>query len=226
MGQKVWCTGVRFFAIPSALMDDGICKGLSGSACKLYLFLCHMANHKRAPIVEASNEEIMSTTGIRDHKSLKKARRELAVKGLVKCSVTADRVYAHTLLMPGTGAKFPVPIDRSGIRRYRRQSRQNGQPSRQYASRPRTKTARTQAPPTEDSKPQPEHRDPATPRMGESNSSALKNAVCRIHPGGQVWHLPDGTPRCVICHPNPAGLKREPTELKVPTGAELFGPRR
>lgn len=90
---------------------------LSLSGYRYYGFLCREMNVHSAVELRYSNAEVAQGTGIKDHKTISRARSELETAGLVECRRVPPGVYAH-IMLDQSGDPIPAPRDRKGIRHY------------------------------------------------------------------------------------------------------------
>jgi len=74
MGIKFDC---NFFVIPHLVVDTGLLNQMTGSEAKLYLVLCKLSNRFSRITVFHSDEQLMILTGIKDHKTLTRAKKGL-----------------------------------------------------------------------------------------------------------------------------------------------------
>jgi hypothetical protein len=143
-------------------------------------------NARSATELHYSNAEIRLATGIRCHKTLKKARCELVRARLVDCRQVPPGIYAH-IMLNHCGDPMPAPKDRKGIRR--------------YSPRESAKAASSVK---------------AVPLVPVSAPASLPRAVsmdCRIHGNTEHWER-EGGYVCQKCHPNPNSF-RPPTASEV-----------
>jgi hypothetical protein len=164
----------QYFQIPIA----GSIEHLRPSGYRYYGFLCREMNVRSAVDLRYSNAEIAKATGIKDHKTLAKARRELQAARLIQCFKVPPGVYAHVML-DESGNPIPAPEDRRGIRHY-----ENAEAS-------------------ENRKAQSEQLE-TTPVETKSLLITTENSLgeCRTH--GRVPHWKRGEDWiCGLCHPTP-----------------------
>ena len=165
----------QYFQMPC--LPESIERALSCAAFRYYGFLCREMNARSATELHYSNAEITLATGIRCHKTLKRARSELVSARLVDCRQVPPGVYAH-IMLNHCGGPIPAPEDRKGIRRY---SPRNG-----------TKTRSS--------------RIKAVPLVPDSDPTVLpptKVTYCSTHRRGTEHWLRQGEYLCQECHPNP-----------------------
>ena len=103
----------QYFQMPIA--DAVEC--LSLSAYRYYGFLCREMNIHSAGELRYSNTEISRSTGVKDHKTLSKVRKELQIARLIECRRVPPGIYAH-IMLDQAGNPIPAPKDRKGIRHY------------------------------------------------------------------------------------------------------------
>jgi hypothetical protein len=115
MSNLIYGEWRQYYQVP--YLPDDIERRLSLAAYRYYTFLCRAMNTHSATELHFSNEEISALTGIRDHKTLSKARSELQLCGLVDCRKVPPGIYAHTMLNE-QGEPMPAPANRKGVRHY------------------------------------------------------------------------------------------------------------
>jgi len=67
----------NFFSIPHEMVDSGLLSSMSGSQAKLYMVLLKLANRFGGPAFFHSDKELLNLTGIKDNKTLTKAKKVL-----------------------------------------------------------------------------------------------------------------------------------------------------
>src|SRR5262249_16650629 len=141
---------------------------------RYYAFLWRRANEHSATVLEFSNDEIRESTGLRDHKTLSKARKDLVDLGLITVRRVPPGIFSCTLLSH-TGEPIPPPRQRRGVRRYEAKSCEHPKSAVSY-------------------------QEPATNRVGSGQIDGSSD--CRIHGAARHWDR-DGDAVCEICHPAP-----------------------
>jgi hypothetical protein len=168
----------QYFQMPIA----DVVERLDHPAHRYYSFLCREMNVHSAVDLRYSNAEIAQATGIKDPKTIKKARKELQVARLVEIHRVPPGIYAHVML-DQDGSPIPPPDGRKGIRQY------------SSGSDRRTKTARE----SRGSHPE----SPQPPRPGRSEELAHAYPfLCYACKGTEFWTR-EGARICSRCHPNP-----------------------
>ena len=182
MSNLIYGRWTQYFQVP---VSDEV-ENLSLAGYRLYAHLCREMNVRSAVEQHYSNQELSQATGIKDHKTMSKARRELQTARLVACHKVPPGVYAY-IMLDQRGDPIPPPKSRTGIRRHsprngRRQTTlASGAGSIAHSDRPAPVVA-TLSPPT--------------PR-------------CRVHGLAPHWDR-NGDLVCELCHPNPNAF-RPPT---------------
>ncbi len=162
----------QYFQIPIAESIEH----LSPSGYRYYSFLCRAMNVHSAVELRYSNAEIAKATGIKDHKTLAKARNELRAARLIECFKVPPGVYAHVML-DEAGNPIPAPKDRRGIRRYENdKTHDHGKPLT-IDEVPATQATNTETPP-------------------------IITRKCRTHGPAPHWMRGEDW-ICEVCHPNP-----------------------
>jgi len=190
------------FSIPHALFDDGTFRKLTPAACKLLGFLYHDMNRRSAPCIRISLTQLALELGM-DKKTIRAARKVLESKGAIRCrrARAAGGRYEFHLVNPETGKPFPPQAERPEIADYK--PRKPKVADTAYTPVLATVSTKGESPP----------RSAAAP-LGAASQERLRQ--CDICKGTDVWKLPDGTPRCSNCHPNPNG----PTGTDSPMTAD------
>jgi hypothetical protein len=171
---------------------------LSLSAYRYYGFLCREMNARSACQLEYSNAEIAERTRIKDHKTIKKARRELQAARLIHCYKVPPGVYRHVML-DEIGDPIPPPPDRKGIRHY----------SASDTRRTARKSRETRIAPAP-------RQEPSVTTSSVSTAGAMMVRQCRTHGGVPHWKRGEDW-LCESCHPNP----HLPERWHPPTAGEL-----
>jgi hypothetical protein len=102
-------TGITYFQLPQAIIDNELLPEISGSAFKLFAFLCSEAQRMSDPTVTISGLRLSDATGIAPTR-IGSARRELVDHWLIK-SQKMRRGHAYTICDSQTGA--PIPSNES-----------------------------------------------------------------------------------------------------------------
>jgi hypothetical protein len=173
----------QYYQIPC--LPDPIERTLSCTAFRYYGFLCREMNAHSATELHYSNAEITGATGIRCHKTLKKARSELVGARLIDCRHVPPGIYAHTMLNH-SGDPMPAPKDRKGIRRYSHRDHANATCSITVT--------------------------PVVPNSAPAVLPPAKSKFCFTHKRDTKHWLREGEYLCYECHPNPF---RPPTAVEV-----------
>jgi hypothetical protein len=178
----------QYFQIPIA----GSIERLRPSGYRYYGFLCREMNVRSAVDLRYSNAEIAKATGIKDHKTLAKARRELQAARLIQCFKVPPGVYAHVML-DESGNPIPAPEDRRGIRHYENADARENR---------KAQSEQLEATPA----PAPNLMKNEPSRLSETKSLPIttenSRGECRTH--GRVPHWKRGEDWiCELCHPNP-----------------------
>jgi hypothetical protein len=181
----------QYFQIPIAESVERL--GLS--SYRYYGFLCREMNVHSAAELRYSNAEIARATGIKDHKTISRARKELQTARLIECRKVPPGLYAH-IMLDQSGNPIPAPKDRKGIRHYENDkaaARKNG---REQLS------------------------ELTTIKLADTTLTAItfedKMRECRAH--GLELHWQRGEDwLCESCHPNPHSPKRS----RPPTAGEI-----
>jgi hypothetical protein len=113
MSNLIYSRWKQYFQIP---ITESV-ERLSLSAYRYYGFLCREMNIHSATDLRYSAAEIAGATGIKDRKTITKARTELEAVCLIRCRKVPPGVYAHVML-DESGNPIPAPKDRKGIRHY------------------------------------------------------------------------------------------------------------
>lgn len=169
---------------------------LSLSGYRYYGFLCREMNVHSAVELRYSNAEIARATGVKDHKTISRARNELQTARLIECHRVPPGVYAH-IMLDQSSFPIPAPKDRRGIRHYENDkaaARKNGRAHMSEQS--------------------------VTATLGETKSPLITAQTatrkCRSH--GLVQHWKRGEDWiCESCHPNP----HLPERWHSPTAKEI-----
>jgi hypothetical protein len=111
MSSLIYRQWKQYFQMP---IDKRV-ENLSPSAYRLYGLLCREMNCRSAVELRYTNAEIARITQIKDHKTIRKARRELEGAGLIRVVKVPPGVCAYIMLNESGGA-IPAPKDRRGIR--------------------------------------------------------------------------------------------------------------
>jgi hypothetical protein len=166
----------QYYQMPC--LPESIERSLSCAAFRYYGLLCREMNRRSATELHYSNADVARGTGIKDHKTLAKARRELHAAGLVNCDRRAPPgVYIHIMLNK-SGDRIPPPTGRRGIARY--------EPRKGSGNTPKPK----------------EMLATAQPRPGAGVNENGTVARCPVHGQAEHWGR-NGDVVCERCHPNP-----------------------
>ena len=96
----------QFFGVPQSAMRRGILKGLSGSAIKLYIALCHESERCRSRELKRTVSQLRKLVGGAPNSHVK-ARRELARAGLVQFVNRGAEGFVFRLCDPVTSQPWP-----------------------------------------------------------------------------------------------------------------------
>ena len=186
----------QYYQVPC--LPPEIERALSPTAFRYYAFLCRQLNSCSAVELQYSNAEISKETGIRCHKTIAKARSELAKARLIFGRKVPPGVYEHTMLNQA-GDPIPPPKERRGIRR--------------YASVPRP-TARISS--IETVTPGSASPPPVHPPMAPQSVMFMH---CRTHRRTEHWRRGADDYVCEKCHPNPNSVAA--SSWSQPTATDL-----
>jgi len=114
MSNLIYGRWKQYFQMPIA---DRV-EHLSPHAYRIYGLLCRIMNESSAVVIEMTNAEMAGHTGIRDHKTLKKARQELTDARLVELRRGPVGVYGFVMLSE-SGAPIEPPKGRKGVRHFK-----------------------------------------------------------------------------------------------------------
>ena len=168
---------------------------LSGNATKLIVFLASKAHRHNAVELELSQSQIADRTKIKDHKTIRKAARELESAGLLRVRPSPAGVFSYVLVDAANGDPLPKPERYSGVLRYRKSESKAGRlgSSACVAAPLPTESESTIA------RKLPKAKSPIA-RIIPPSKRPEAAAFCKIHPTASIWHLADDTPRCEGCH--------------------------
>jgi len=80
MGIKLGC---KFFAVPHYIVDKELLSKMKGSEAKLYMVLCKLSNRFSRIEIFHSDVQLLQLTGIKDRKTLTRAKRGLRELGVI-----------------------------------------------------------------------------------------------------------------------------------------------
>jgi hypothetical protein len=222
------CEG-GFFYKPQWLYDGGLVPKLSLSERALLDFFFHVVNRTGSPVFLVSESVIEDKTGL-TRKTIRAAREGLRKERLIGCKRTgsAGAPYVFILFNPETQQPFPhdgkAPAVYDPERRKKVRAVQDDlQKVVDQAVRPSASALAFKPIP----RPNPEPKIPGPKSQQQDSSKGLgvrpeeerkPDQLCRLCGTSSVWYLPDGTPRCRNCHPNP-----QKPYSNVPTRSEVFG---
>jgi hypothetical protein len=184
MSSLIYRQWRQYFQMPIS----GAVERLSLGAYRLYGLLCRTMNEQSAVVIELSNAEIVERTGIKEHRTIKKIRRELSDAGLVKTFKVPPGVYAFVMLNE-SGSPIPAPEGRKGVRRYSPRA-QSVRPSGERA--PASQPASVAPVATEKRKPDCRAIEPLP-----------ETSRCPTHGPAPHWRRKGGGLVCELCHPDP-----------------------
>jgi hypothetical protein len=208
------------FFIPHALVDKAFGE-FSPAACKLLFFLYAAVNSRSAPCIRVSGAQLVY--GLRmDYKTIRAARRELESKGAIRCgrAAKAGAPYELHLVNPETEEPFPPEDGRPEIADYKPRKSKAARSSPQNANSRAVRATRTPA--LAKARPSPAQEE--SPLSGAARLDAVSQErpwCCHACKGTDLWNLPDGTPRCSTCHPNPNGFKPDASQASAPTAPTI-----
>jgi hypothetical protein len=196
----------RHFQVSQAILVPEILRGLPGSAVKLYVLLCGLAQRFTRPELGLRNDVLRLTTGLND-KTLKKAREQLVSHQLINVRRDAASYLTYVIMDPYTGDPLLAEEGRGGFRLV---SVQDLKATASGSVRNRKKISAEKADATTVAD---QHRELERDiEQGQINRSDVLQP-CYVH-GPKVPHWKDGARLvCDRCHPRSAPL----------TAKQLFG---
>ena len=195
MSSLIYGQWKQYFQMPIA---DRV-ERLSVPAYRVYGLLCRVMNESSAVVIYLTNAEMAERTGIKDPKTLKKVRQELADARLVELRRELLGVYGFAMLSE-SGVPIEAPKGRKGIRHFR--------PGKSVEAAPQV---------------------PSEPPQPLASPMVLQRILlrCYVHRREtEHWLREGGDPVCNECHPNPSvpapsASKADPAFLRQPTAKEL-----
>lgn len=96
----------RYSGFPPEIFERGLVPQMSGSALRLYLFLCRTSDRKSRLSFAATDQEITEQSGASTG-ALRKARIDLKALGLISYAKAPGGSYTYALCDPTTRQPFP-----------------------------------------------------------------------------------------------------------------------
>jgi hypothetical protein len=188
--------GMRYFQVPDSFVSAGHLRDLSGSTAKYYMFLLREMNRTGQVELEYTNKEIGNYTGIRDHYTADKARRELQEHGRIRLRKGPSGGFIHVMLSD-SGEVFAPAKGRKSVRYHVRRERILSD------------TAKSK---------EPECRLPEI--KSATSPATLVTNYCRVHRRETKHWEREGQLLCEECHPNP-GPQKTAQPFRPPTARDL-----